>query len=75
MSRAPAPVCPLSRLPDAMKPGIHGAGTHWIWGFIAFQAVRRIRTVMLMVPVCLESGSWDALPEDGERVAHFIWNG
>ena len=23
-----------------MKPGIHGVGTHWIRGFMAFQRVR-----------------------------------
>jgi len=34
-----------------MKPGIHCARTHWIRGFIAFQRARRIRIVMLMVPV------------------------
>jgi hypothetical protein len=42
---------PAGRLPDALKPGIHCARTHWIRGFIAFRRVRRIRTVMLMVPV------------------------
>jgi hypothetical protein len=40
-----------SLLPDAMEPGIHCVGTHWIRGFMAFQLVRRIRTVMLMVLV------------------------
>ncbi len=40
--------------PNAMKPEIHGVRTHWIWGFIAFRLVRRIRTVML--PTCSESG-------------------
>jgi hypothetical protein len=39
---------PTSRLPDAMKPGIHGVGTPWIRGFMAFHRARRIRTVMLM---------------------------
>jgi hypothetical protein len=34
-----------------MKPGIHGARTHWIRGFMAFQSARRTWTVMLMVPV------------------------
>jgi hypothetical protein len=33
-----------------MDPGIHGARTHWIRGFMAFQPDRRARTVMLMVP-------------------------
>ena len=46
-------------LPDAMKPGIHGARTHWIRGFMTFQLARRTRTVMLVVPVCPESGSLD----------------
>jgi len=31
------------QLPDAMDPGIHGARTHWIRGFMAFQLDRRIR--------------------------------
>jgi len=43
--------------PDAMEPGIHGVRTRWIRAFMAFQLVRRTRTVMLMVPVCPESGS------------------
>jgi len=30
------------QLPDAMDPGIHGARTHWIRGFMAFQLARRI---------------------------------
>jgi hypothetical protein len=41
----------IGLLPDAMKPGIHCVRTHWIRGFIAFQLARRVRTVMLMVPV------------------------
>jgi len=28
-------------LPDALDPGFHGVTTHWIWGFMAFQLVRR----------------------------------
>jgi len=40
-----------------MEPGIHCVRTRWIRGFMAFQLVRRTRTVMLMVPVCPESGS------------------
>jgi hypothetical protein len=44
------------RLPDAMEPGIHCARTHWIRGFMAFQLVRCARIVVLMVPVCPESG-------------------
>ena len=43
-------VCWIGPLPDAMDPGIHGARTHWIRGFMAFQLHRRIRTVMLVVP-------------------------
>jgi alkylated DNA nucleotide flippase Atl1 len=39
------------RVPDALKPGIHCARTHWIRGFMTFQLARRTRTVMLMVPV------------------------
>jgi len=46
----------IGPLPDAMKPGIHCARTHWIRGFMAFQLVRRIRTVRLMVLACPESG-------------------
>ena len=41
----------IGLLPDAMEPGIHCVRTHWIRGFMAFQLVRRIRTVRLMVPV------------------------
>jgi hypothetical protein len=41
----------IGPLPDAMKPRIHGVGTHWIQGFMAFQSTRRTRIVMLMVPV------------------------
>ena len=43
-------------LPDAMKPGIHCVGTHWIRGFMAFQLARRTRNVTLVVPACPESG-------------------
>jgi len=42
----------IGLLPDAMKPGIHGVGTHWIRGFMAFQLPRRTRAVMLMVSMC-----------------------
>ena len=52
-----APVAPpvlksycIGLLLDAMKPGIHCVGTHWIRGFMAFQLVQRIRAVRLMVP-------------------------
>jgi hypothetical protein len=41
---------PLGRLPDALEPGIHGVGTHWIRGFMAFQLARYTRTVLLTVP-------------------------
>jgi hypothetical protein len=46
---------PGGRLADAMNPEIQCARTHWIQGFMTFQLVRRIQTVMLMVPVCPES--------------------
>jgi hypothetical protein len=46
----------MGLLPDAMEPGIHCVRSHWIRGFMAFQLVRRIRTVRLMVPMCPESG-------------------
>jgi len=36
---------------DGLDPGIHGARTRWIRGFMAFQLAWRIRIVMLMVPV------------------------
>jgi hypothetical protein len=39
-----------------MKPGIHCARTRWIRGFMTFHRVRRIQTVMLMVPTWPESG-------------------
>jgi hypothetical protein len=38
-------------LPDAVKPGIHCARTHWIRGFMTFRLVRRTRIVTLMMPV------------------------
>jgi hypothetical protein len=38
------------RLPDALEPGIHGVGTHWIRDFMAFQLARYTRTVLLTVP-------------------------
>jgi hypothetical protein len=34
-----------------MEPGFHCVRTHWIRGFMAFQLVRRIWSVALMVPV------------------------
>jgi len=37
------------RTPDALEPGFHCVRTHWIRGFMAFQLVRRRRTVVLMV--------------------------
>jgi hypothetical protein len=37
------------RLPGALDPGFHCVTTHWIKGFMAFQLVRRTRTVLLMV--------------------------
>jgi hypothetical protein len=33
----------IGSLPDAMKPGIHCVGTHWIRGFMAFSLARRAR--------------------------------
>ena len=36
---------------DALEPGFHGARTHWIRGFMAFQRLRPVSTVMLMVSV------------------------
>ena len=53
-------------LPDPLDPGFHCVRTHWIRGFMAFRLARRTRTVMLMVPVCPESGF---LSEDGRYVA------
>ena len=46
----------IGPLPDAMNPGFHCVTTHWIRGFMAFMLVRRLRIVMLMVPMCPESG-------------------
>jgi hypothetical protein len=43
----PAAGCP----PDAVEPGFHCVRTHWIRCLMAFRLVRRIRTVILMVPV------------------------
>jgi hypothetical protein len=45
----------IGQLPDAMKPGIHCARTHWIQGFMTFQLARSMRIAMLMVPMCPES--------------------
>jgi hypothetical protein len=51
-----------------MNPGFHRVRTRRIRGFIAFQLVRRTRIVMLMVPVCPESGFWRApAPAAGSR--------
>jgi len=36
---------------DALELGFHGARTHWILGFMAFQRVRPTDTVVLMVSV------------------------
>ena len=52
-------------VPDALEPGIHCVRTHWIRGFMTFRRVRHARIVMLMVPVCPESGF---LSEDGRYV-------
>jgi hypothetical protein len=40
----------IGLLPDVMEPDIHGVRTRWNWGFMTFQLLRRIRTVMLIVP-------------------------
>jgi hypothetical protein len=42
--------------PDALDSGFHCARTHWIRGFMAFQVVRRTRSVMLTVPAWPEFG-------------------
>ena len=55
----------IGPLPDVMKPGIHGARTHWILGFMTFQLARRTRIVMLMVPACPESGFLGVPPGRG----------
>ena len=36
---------------NALDPGFHCVGTHWIRGFMAFELALRTRLVMLMVPV------------------------
>jgi hypothetical protein len=46
----------IGPLPDAMKPRIHCAKTHWIRGFMTFQLAQHARTVTLMVSVRPESG-------------------
>jgi hypothetical protein len=43
----------IGPLPDALP---EASQTHWIRGFIAFHLAQHARTVMLMVPVCPESG-------------------
>jgi hypothetical protein len=48
-----------------MKPGFHGVRAHWIRGFMTFQMARRTRIVMLLVPLCPESGFLDAPPDRG----------
>jgi hypothetical protein len=53
------PLKPASRRQNALEPGLHGVRTHWIRGFMAFLLARRIRTMMLTVPVCLKSGFSD----------------
>ena len=50
-ARTPCPAALPGRRPDAMKPGFHGVGTHWIRGFMTFDLARSRPTVMLMVPV------------------------
>jgi hypothetical protein len=41
----------IGPLPDALEPDFQCVRTHWNRGFMAFQLVRRTRTVMLMVPM------------------------
>jgi hypothetical protein len=41
----------IGPLPNALKPDMHCVRTHWNRGFMAFQLLRRARTVMLLVPV------------------------
>jgi hypothetical protein len=41
----------LSPNADALEPGFHGVRTPCIRGFMAFQRLRPITTVMLMVSV------------------------
>jgi hypothetical protein len=55
-------------MPDAMKPDIHGVGTHWIRGFMVFQLVRRTRIVTLMVPAWPESGFRNVSPGCGHEL-------
>jgi hypothetical protein len=63
----------IGSLPDVMKPDFHGARTHWNWGFMPFQpvrrdvTVRRTRTVMLTVPMWPESGCGIVPPGNGAR--------
>ena|SRR6185437_5300253 len=49
----------------ALDSGFHCVRTQWVRGFMAFRLAQRTRTVMLMVPVCPESGF---LSEDGRYV-------
>jgi hypothetical protein len=49
-------------LPDALDPGFHCVGTHWIRGFIAFQLARGTGIVVLMVPAGPESGFGNVPP-------------
>jgi hypothetical protein len=46
-----------------MKPGFHGVRAHWIRGSSAFRMAPRNRIVMLLVPLCPESGFLDAPPD------------
>src|SRR5215470_10835633 len=40
----------------SQHPESRNTRTHWIWGFMTFLLARRTRIVILMVPVCPESG-------------------
>jgi len=42
---SPMLIMTIGPRPDDMKPEIHCVRTHWIRGSMAFQLVRRIRTV------------------------------
>ena len=44
----------IGLLPDAVKPRIHCARTHWIRGFMTFQPAPAHPNLMLMVPMCPE---------------------
>ena len=57
---APAPQTPKPRNTRCVR-------THWIWGFMTFQLVRRTRIVMLMILAWLEYGSGREPPDRARR--------